>query len=94
MEGIRYTLTEMSVSSAEPRSMRERHRLSVHAALNAISRTRMLRGSALETLIYLGFTAFQIMFIRFWFSGRNTTTKKVSRRRGWKPPPPYPSHKS
>jgi len=76
MEGIRYTLTEMSVSSAEPRSMRERHRLSVHAALNAISRTRMLRGSALETLIYLGFTAFQIMFIRFWFSGRNTTTKK------------------
>ena len=46
----------------------ERHRLSVHSALNEHSHSRMVLGSLLETVLFIIITTFQIYTIRKWFS--------------------------
>uniref|UniRef100_A0A7S1ZGG6 GOLD domain-containing protein n=1 Tax=Trieres chinensis TaxID=1514140 RepID=A0A7S1ZGG6_TRICV len=47
----------------------ERHRLSVHAATNEHSHSRMVLGSLLETILFMAVTGFQVYTIRKWFSG-------------------------
>ena len=47
----------------------ERHRLSVHAATNEHSHSRMVLNSLLETVLFMAITSFQIYTVRKWFSG-------------------------
>mmetsp|Transcript_41016 Transcript_41016/g.123786 ORF Transcript_41016/g.123786 Transcript_41016/m.123786 type:complete len:126 (-) Transcript_41016:373-750(-) len=47
----------------------ERHRLSVHAATNEHSHSRMVLSSLLETVLFMLVTGFQVFTIRKWFSG-------------------------
>jgi hypothetical protein len=46
----------------------ERHRFSVHAAVNEHSHSRMVLGSLLETVLFIIITTFQIFTIHKWFS--------------------------
>lgn len=47
----------------------ERHRLSLHAATNEHSHSRMVLSSLFETLFYIVVSGFQVWTIRKWFSG-------------------------
>jgi len=47
----------------------ERHRLSLHAATNEHSHSRMVLNSLFETLFYIVVSGFQVWIIRKWFSG-------------------------
>lgn len=47
----------------------ERHRLSVHKAVNDHSHSRMVLSSLFETVFYIVVSAFQVYTIRKWFSG-------------------------
>lgn len=47
----------------------ERHRLSIHAATNEHSHSRMVLSSLLETVLFMLITGFQVYTIRRWFSG-------------------------
>jgi len=47
----------------------ERHRLSVHKAVNEHSHSRMVLNSLFETIFYITVSGFQVYTIRKWFSG-------------------------
>lgn len=47
----------------------ERHRLSVHKAVNDHSHSRMVLNSLFETIFYITVSGFQVYTIRKWFSG-------------------------
>ena len=47
----------------------ERHRLSVHKAVNEHSHSRMVLNSLFETVFYIAISCFQVYTIRKWFSG-------------------------
>lgn len=47
----------------------ERHRLSVHKAVNEHSHSRMVLNSLFETIFYILVSGFQVYTIRKWFSG-------------------------
>jgi len=51
------------------RQVNERHRLSVHKAVNEHSHSRMVVGSLFETVCYIVISGFQVYTIRRWFSG-------------------------
>mmetsp|Transcript_47974 Transcript_47974/g.71073 ORF Transcript_47974/g.71073 Transcript_47974/m.71073 type:complete len:344 (-) Transcript_47974:113-1144(-) len=47
----------------------ERHEISVHSKINEHSRSRMVLGSLLETVLFIAVTGFQVYSIRKWFEG-------------------------
>lgn len=51
------------------KQVNERHRLSVHKAVNEHSHSRMVVGSLFETVCYIVISGFQVYTIRRWFSG-------------------------
>jgi len=48
---------------------KERRRLSLYAATNEHSHSRMVLSSLLETLLFMAVTGYQVYTIRTWFSG-------------------------
>jgi len=57
------------LNDIKAKQMDERHRLSVHAATNEHSHSRMVLSSLMETVLYMMITGFQVYTIRKWFSG-------------------------
>ena len=57
------------LTDIKERQKEERHRLSVHAAINEHSHSRMVLSSLMETVLFMMVTGFQIYTIRRWFSG-------------------------
>mmetsp|Transcript_4107 Transcript_4107/g.5265 ORF Transcript_4107/g.5265 Transcript_4107/m.5265 type:complete len:145 (+) Transcript_4107:1128-1562(+) len=57
------------LNDIKTKQMDERHRLSVHAATNEHSHSRMVLSSLMETILYMMITGFQVYTIRKWFSG-------------------------
>jgi len=53
------------------KQVNERHRLSIHKAVNEHSHSRMVVGSLLETVFYIAVSGFQVYTIRKWFSGNS-----------------------
>ena len=51
------------------KQVNERHRLSVHKAVNEHSHSRMVVGSLFETVCYIVISGIQVYTIRRWFSG-------------------------
>eukprot|EP00968_Pinguiococcus_pyrenoidosus_P022515 scaffold3283_cov237-Pinguiococcus_pyrenoidosus.AAC.2 len=74
MDTISVLLSDMDKLMADliRKQQRERHRLAVHTSLNRVSRDRLYWSSVVETMIYVLFSVFQILFIRYWFSGRSS----------------------
>lgn len=72
-EGLRMVMKDMELMVADliRKQQRERHRLAVHNSMNEESHSRMVTSSILETLVYVFFTVFQVIFIRNWFANRN-----------------------
>jgi len=51
------------------KQVNERHRLSVHKAVNEHSHSRMVLNALFETVFYIVVSGFQVYTIRKWFSG-------------------------
>lgn len=61
---LRRLLAEIS-----QRQQQERHRLILHDSMNKQSHSRMVKGSLMETILFIAITGVQIMTIRRWFRG-------------------------
>lgn len=57
------------LNDIKEKQQNERHRLSIHAALNEHSHSRMVLSSLFETVFYIGVSGFQVYTIRKWFRG-------------------------
>jgi polyhydroxyalkanoate synthesis regulator phasin len=60
----------------QAQQQQERHRQAVHAAVNEDSNNRMVVGSLIETVVFIGTAIFQILFVRQWFEGRGAAGGK------------------
>jgi len=57
------------LSEIKGKQQNERHRLSIHSALNEHSHSRMVLCSLFETVFYILVSGFQVYTIRKWFKG-------------------------
>jgi len=57
------------LNSIKDKQTAERNRLSIHAALNEHSHSRMVLSSLFETVFYICVSGFQVYTIRKWFKG-------------------------
>jgi len=66
---------QSGLRKVQRQQQQERHRQAVHTAMNEDSNNRMVVGSLIETVVFIGAASFQLVFIRNWFDGRTTGTK-------------------
>lgn len=57
------------INDVKEMQQKERHRISIHAALNEHSHGRMVLSSLFETVFYIAVSGFQVYTIRKWFRG-------------------------
>lgn len=57
------------INEIKEKQTNERHRLSIHKAVNEHSHSRMVLNSLFETVFYIAVSGFQVYTIRKWFSG-------------------------
>lgn len=64
-------ITKMNrlLNEIREKQVNERHRLSIHKAVNDHSHSRMVVGSLFETVFYIVVSGFQVYTIRKWFTG-------------------------
>ena len=51
---------------------RDRHRLGLHSKTNEMSHSEVVKGSILETAVFIAAALFQIFFVRQWFASRHS----------------------
>ena len=71
LQRLRHLLSQIQQKQAT-----ERHRLTVHAATNEHSHSRMVLSNLFETILFMIVTGFQVYTIRKWFSGQSTLLAK------------------
>lgn len=73
MEKTKNAISKMNrlLNEIREKQVNERHRLSIHKAVNEHSHSRMVVGSLLETVFYIAVSGFQVYTIRKWFSGNS-----------------------
>jgi len=64
------------IKKIQVQQQRDRHRLKLHSATNAMSHTRVVSGSIVETAFFIAAALFQIFFVRHWFAARNAKAAK------------------
>lgn len=57
------------LQEVKEKQQREKHRLTVSAAVNEHTHARMVINSLFETVFYIGISAYQVYTIRRWFAG-------------------------
>lgn len=54
----------------QKQQQQERHRQAVHTAVNEDSNNRMVVGSVIETVVFVGTACFQLIFMKKWFDNK------------------------
>ncbi len=63
---------QTALSKIQQQQLRDRHRLDLHSEANESNYNSVLSGSIFETAIFIGVAVFQIVFVRRWFTAKNT----------------------
>jgi len=71
LENSKTQITKLNrvLNDIKQRQQNERNRISIHAALNEHSHSRMVLSSLFETVFYIAVSGFQVYTIRKWFRG-------------------------
>uniref|UniRef100_A0A7S2QZT2 GOLD domain-containing protein n=1 Tax=Eucampia antarctica TaxID=49252 RepID=A0A7S2QZT2_9STRA len=71
VEGLNGQLKKIHrlLQEVKEKQQREKHRLSVSAAVNEHTHAKMVMNSLFETLFYIAISAYQVYTIRRWFAG-------------------------
>lgn len=62
------------LKTIERQQKQDRHRQAVHTAVNEDNNNHMVIGSLIETVVFIGAAAFQIIFVRNWFENKQAKT--------------------
>ncbi len=61
------TKIQKGIFNLQLQQQRDRHRLNLHAAMNAKNYNEVFYGSVIETCVFILVSLFQLYFIRRWF---------------------------